>query len=329
MSRGQANGTGIAFERRFWCRIGLVAGAILIGSVSSVPSASATLVGEAADVVGSTVKSVDAAPNAAPSLPSPTPPATPRPPVAPPAPVAPQAPATPQAPAAPQAPAGPQAPAAPRTPVKSQTEATPTPSPSPPSSGVKVPSVDGIAGAARNSIGSVTSTGRETTQRAAAPAASARNAGSRVSTPPNGPDAVASKATPSAIGTASSAPPSITAAEVAALQRWFARVWPAIPLGGGGAGRGWAAGVIGDLFRPAAAATARLLSLVPLVARAAGDSPFVGHPGTANAPQLALPNAAPADGKKIIYLVVLAALLALLGFTIWREFRSALRPGVR
>jgi len=297
MSRGQ---NGIAFEQRLWRRIVLVAGAVLIGSVSSVPSASATLIGEAADTVGSTVESVDVTPNAVPSLPSAMPPATP------PAPVA--------------------TPAAPQAPVKLQTETAPTPSPSPSSPGVNVPSVDGIAGVARNSVDSVTTTAKETTQQVAA---SARNDGSRVSTPPNGADAGASKATPRAIGTASSAPPSITAAEVAALQRWFARIWPAIPLGGG-AGRGWAATVIGDLFRPAAAATARLLFLAPLVARAASDSPLVGHPGTANAPQLAFPHApASADGKRIIYLIALVALLALLAFTIWREFRSALRPGVR
>jgi hypothetical protein len=172
----------------------------------------------------------------------------------------------------------------------------------------------------------VRSTGRETTQQAAA---FARNDASRVLTTPNGPDASASKATPRATGTTPSAPPSIAAGEVAALQRWFARIWPAIPLGGG-AGRGWAARVIGDLFRPVPAATVRLLFLTPLVARAGGDSPFVGHPGTANAAQLALPNApAPADGERIIYLIALAALLALLAFAIWREFRSALRPGVR
>lgn len=211
MSHGRTDGTGIAFERRLWRRIVLVAGAILIGLVSSVPSASATLIGEAADTVGSTVESVDVTPNAAPSLPSTMPPATP------------------PAPAA--------TPAAPQAPIKLQTEAAPTPSssPSPSRSGVKVlPSVDGIASVARNSVGSVTSTGKETTQQVAA---SARNDGSRVSTPPNGPDAGASEATLRAIGTPSSAPPSITAAEVAALQRWFARVWPAVPLGGG-AGRG-------------------------------------------------------------------------------------------
>jgi hypothetical protein len=296
MSRGRKNATGIAVEQRLWGRIALVAGALLLGLVASVPAASATLMGEAADTVGSTVESADATSNAAPSLPSVTPPATP------------PAPATPQAP------------------VRLQTEAARTPSPSPSSSGVDVPSVDGIAGVARKSVGSVTSTGKEATQNVAA---SARNDGGRISTPPNGPDAGASKATPRAIGTPSGAPPSIKAAKVAALQRWFARIWPAIPLGGG-AGRGWVVRVIANLFRPAAAATPRLSFLAPLAARAANDSPFVGHPGTANAPQVALPGApASADGKRIISLVVLAALLALLAFTIWREFRSVLRSGVR
>ena len=329
MSRGRTNGTGIAFEQHLWRRIVLVAGAILIGLVSSVPaSAAAPPAGKAADTVGSTVESVDATPKAAPSPPSAMPPATP------PAPVA--------------------TPAASRASGKSQTEAAPTPSPSSSHSSsspdVDVPSVDGKASAARNSVGSVTSARKETTQQIAASArkettqqiaasarkettqqvaASARNEGSRVSTSPNDPDAGASRATPRAVGTPSSAPPSIRGAEVAALQRWFVRVWPAIALGGG-ADRGWAARAIGDLFRPAVAATVRLLFLAPLAARAASDSPFAGHSGTANAPQLALPNApASADGKRVIYLIVLAALLALLVFTIWREFRSALRPGVR
>lgn len=307
MSRRRTNLTGIAFEQRLWHRIVLVAGAILIGSVSSAPAASASVIGEVADTVGSTVESVDAAPSAAPSLPSATPPGTPSPPVA--------------------------TPAAPQAPVKLQTEAAPTPSPSPSGPGVDVPSPDKIAGVARNAVGSVTSAGREATQQAPV---SARHDGGRgisdgsqVSTSPSAPDAGASKATPRAIGTPSSAPPSIAPVEVAALQRWFARIWPAIPLGGG-AGRGWAAGAIGDLFRPAVAATARLLFLAPLAARATSASPFVGHPGTAISPRLSLPDArAPADGTRIAYLIVLAALLALLAFTIWKEFRSALRPGVR
>jgi hypothetical protein len=292
MSHNRTSGAGIPFERCPQRGIVLVAGAILIGSAWGVPSASATLVGEAADTVGSTVESVNAAPSAAPSLPSATPPATPTP-------------------------------AASQVPVKLPTEATPSRSPT--RSGVDVPSVDGIAGAASNPVGSATNTGKETTKQVTS---SARNDGGRASTLQSGPDASASKATSRAIGTASSAPPSITAAEVAALRRWFARIWPAIPLDGGGADRGWAARAMEeDLFRPALAAIARSLFLVPPITRAAGDSPRVGHPGTANAPQLALPDGP--DGEKIIYLAALAALLALLAFTIWREFRSALRPGVR
>jgi hypothetical protein len=300
MSRRWTNGPEIAFKQRLGCRIVLVAGAILIGSVCSAPSASAALVGEVTDTVGATVEAVDAAPNAAPSLPNAIPPATP------PAPSA--------------------TPAAPQAPVKFQTEAAPTPSPSPSSSGVNVPSVDGIARVARNSVGSVTSIGKKTTQQVVA---STRYDDSRVSTAPNAPDAGANKATPRAVGIPSGAPPSVTAAKVAASQRWLARIWPAIPLGGG-VGQVWAARLVGDLFRPAAAAAARLLFLAPLVARAARDSPLVRHPGTANAPHLALPNApASADGTRIIYLIALAALLALLALTIWREFRIALRPGVR
>src|SRR5260221_3005648 len=296
MSRGRITGTGIAFEQRLRRRIVLTA-SVLIGLVSSVPSASATLTGEAASIAGPTVESVPVAPNAAPSLPSATPPA----PIA--------------------------TPAAPQAPVKLPTEAPPKPSPSPPNSGVDVPSVDGIASPARNSAGSVTSTGKETTIQAAT---SARSDGSR----PRSSQAVRMQAQagrpPRAIGTAPNRPPSIAAADVAALQRWFARIWPAIPLGSDGTGRGWVARAIGgDLLRPAVAATARLLFLVQQITRTASDSPFVGHPRTANAPQLALPNApAPADGRKIVHLVILSALLAFLVFPIWREFRSALRPGV-
>jgi hypothetical protein len=311
MDRRRTRGTGIAFERSLRRRIFFVAGVILVGSVSSTPSASATLAGEAAGAVGSTLRSVHATANAAPSLPSVAPPATP------------------PAPAAPQAPA----PAAPQVPVELPS-ATPTPSPSPTGSGsgADVPSVDGIAGAAGNSVGSVTRTGRETPKPAAAPA---RNDGGRVPVSQSAPDAGASKATPRASGTASSAPPSVRAAEVASLQRWFAYIWPAIPLGGGEAGREWAAWVIeGDLFRPAIAAIARLLSLVPPTIRAVSDSPLVGPPATATAPQPAPSNTppnipAPADGKRIIYFIALAALLALLAFTLWREFRSTLRAGVR
>jgi hypothetical protein len=36
-----------------------------------------------------------------------------------------------------------------------------------------------------------------------------------------------------------------------------------------------------------------------------------------------------ANGEKWIYLIIFIALLALLAFTIWREFHSILRPWLR
>ena len=153
----------------------------------------------------------------------------------------------------------------------------------------------------------------------------------------SGPDAGTSGATPGATGTASSTSPSIDDAEVAALYRWLARIWPAIALGDGEVGQGVLARALeGGLFHPAVATVARLLSLVPPIVRAVADSPTVGSLATANAPQPAPPDNAPAngaptpaaDGKRAVYLVALVALLALLAFTIWKEFRSTLRPGV-
>lgn len=299
MSHRRMKRTRIAFAQRSWRQIALVAGAILVGSVSTAPPASATLVGEAVDLAGTTVESVHVTPSPTPSLPSVAPPATSPPPVA--------------------------TPAAPQAPVRLPTEATPTPSSPPPSPGVNLPSTSGIARTTRNSIDSVTSAGKEAPRHAAAPA---RNDGNQASSPQTTP--VPAQARPPArTGTASSGAPSITAAEVAALQRWFARIWPAIPLGGDETGQGWATGVMEKvLFRPAVAATARSLFPAAPIARDASDSPSAAHSETANGPSLSLSNAS-AGGEKIIYLVAIAALLALLAFTIWREFRAALRPGVR
>jgi hypothetical protein len=281
-------------------RIALIASAILIGSVSNAPSASAAIAGEAANIV----ESVDAVANAAPQLPSATPPPPPAPPPLP---------------------------AAPQAPVKSRPEAAPKPSPSPPGPDVidvPSPTVKGVVGAARESPGSAADAGEEMTRQATA-SARARIDASRDSTPPSDPDAGAGKAT--SLGSGSGAPPSIAPAEVAALQRWFARIWPAISLGGGVGGGAPAAGMVDLLLlRPAAAAVARLLSLAPAVAQAPGGSPSVGHSDAAKDPRSTLPDAAGSpDGQKTIYLVVFAALLAVLAFTIWKEFRSTLRPGVR
>lgn len=297
MNRRRTRGTGIAFEQSLRSKIALVAGVILIGSVSSVPAVSASLVKEVGGIVGSTVRSVPSTVNAAPSLPNAAPPTAPVP-----------------------------IPALPHAPVRLPTKATPAPLPSGAGSGASAPSADGIAGAARNSAGSVTGAGRGT----ASPAASAGSGGGGASVAQSGSGTRASRATPGATGTASSAPPSIDDAEVAALQRWFARIWPAIALGDGESGRGWLARAIdGDLLRPAVAAVARLLFLGPPIVRAVADSPTVGLPATANAPQSAPPDNAPAssapppaaDGTWFIFLAALSALLA---FALWKEFHSTL-----
>jgi len=290
-------------------RTALIIVAILIGSAFNVPSASATVVGEAGDVVGSIVDSVDPA-ETVPSLPP-----------------------------APSAPA-PAKPSPTPPPVKSPAEAPP--SPDPPASGGDAPSPDRVVGAVRDSADSIASAGRETTQRAIAPTGNyggrvtegGRDGGrvtdgGRASASASGRDGDVNTEASRPAGAGSNPQPSIAAAEVAAFRRWLARIWPAIALGGG-AGDGWGAGLIADLFllRPAAAFAVRLLT--PPNAGAAGGPGPVGHPAAANAPQPALP-AVPAspDGEKTVYLAVFVALLAFLVFTIWREFRTTLRPGVR
>jgi len=266
----------------------LAAAAILTGSVSGVPSASATPGEELVGTADATVKSVQAS-DTAQSLPSAVPPAP--------------------------------APPPPQVPIQ-QPAQTSKPTPSPTDFGVDVPSVKRTAGTAR---GSVSSTGAETMERATS---SAGENGGRTPSSQTRPDAGASKTAPAGNNTPSKAPPSIKPAEVAALQRWFFHIWPAIPLGGDESDRGEAARVLmGDLLRPAAAAIARLLPLAPAITAASGDSSLGDHPGTASAPKPALPDApAAATERSLIYLVALVALLALLAFTIWREFRAVLRP---
>lgn len=305
MSRRRARGFGIA-SRKLCCGIVFAAG---IALAPSVPAASATPVKEVVDTVGSTVRSVP--PEAAPSLPS----AAPEVPQAPPA-----------SPAAPPPP--PPAPPAPHTGVESPTKAAPTPSTRPNGSGAGAAFAPRRASATTGSVDSVASTGREGAGQAVP---SARDDGGRASAPPGSSDAASSSAGPSkASGTAHGAPASIAAAEVAALQRWFAYVWPAISLGGGEeAGPALIVGMLeGGLLRPAVVDIPRLLSLVPAVTRVSGDSPPVRNPATGSAPQRAHPPYAPAPGEggKLLYLVALVALLALLAFTVWRELRSALRP---
>ena len=132
-----------------------------------------------------------------------------------------------------------------------------------------------------------------------------------------------------AAGTASGAPPSIRAAEVAPVSRWLARIWPAIALGGGNGPAPVAAAVAmaEELFRPAAAVVARVLALTSSNTPTPMSLPFAEQPATTNAPHPTFPGAAvAADEEETLYLVALMSLLALLAFTVWREFRSALRP---
>ncbi len=326
MSGRQTRGTGIAFERSLRRRIALVPALASIGLALGAPASSAGLVPDAVRTVGSTLTSAG---NAATSLPN----------------------AVPPAPAPPKAPV--------EAPVKVPIEATQPPSPplpptssshsaspvggsggsrahsTPPSAGV--PSADGAAGAVRDSVDgvrgsvdSVTSAAKETGTQAISSARS-RAVSSRGSSAPQGsPDTSGRLATPRAIGASTSAPLSIRAAEVAALQRWFARVWPGVALGGDGTGLARAARAIGgDLLRPAAAAIAQSLLPVLPAAWAPGDSPSAAHSATADARQHALPGAPTvATVKKILFLAAIAALLAVLAFTIWTEFRAAL-PRVR
>lgn len=310
-------------ERRQRRGIALIAAAALACSVASSPPASAQPP-DAAGTVAATVKSIHA-PATPPSPPKTTPPASVTPPAsaAPPPSVAPP----------------PRAPATSGAPAELPARAAPTHSPpSSTGSAAKPPAINRTGDVAGSLGGVVTSAGEGV--RAKAPSVHTDSVGS--SAHPRGLQADPRDAIPSinaesgakSSAPTSSAPPSIRGARVAALQRWFAHIWPAIPLGGalgGGTGRSSAVATISrNLLRPAVAAAARTLILALSNKPLPVDSPFAGDPGTANSRHPSLP-ASPtaADGKRILYLVALAALLALLAFTIWREFNSALRAGGR
>jgi hypothetical protein len=287
----------------------------LIGAVS-VPTASAGLVEEAADTVGSTLKSVQAGVGAVPTQPSTNPPANAVNP--PPAPIPP----TPKPPVA--------TPNPPPLPAVKLPSREPSPSPSRAGTGsAEVPSVDGVAGAAQGAADSVTRVGNEAAGRAAT--TSERSADGPATAPQHRVDQGAGEAIVRRSRTASSPPVAVRAAEVAALQRWLARVWPAIALGGGGAGGVGVVGAIaGGLFRPALAAIAGMLLASSPIPLASGDSTLGGEHGVAGASRSApalVPDAG--DGGGIVYLIAIAGLLGLLVFTVWREFRMALHPGLR
>lgn len=294
----------------------LAVGAILIGG-SSVPSASADLVKaelvkEVTDTVGSTVRSVQAGAESIPSPPSSTTPAKPSKPSSPVPP--PQAsvgpPSSGSAPSPPQADTGSRA--------KSQ---APPP-----------PSADGVAGTVRSTVDPVTGIGSEAVY---APATSERSHSGTV------PAAVAQDSGGAGAGkaivrerrTQAGSAAAVRAGEVAPLQRWLARVWPAVALGGIWDGEvGEVEVLAGAMLRPAFAAVAGLLLASSPILPASGDAPLAGQQGVAGASRSA-PASSPSPsavegGWKIVYLIAIGVLLALLAFTVWREFRVALHPGL-
>jgi hypothetical protein len=133
----------------------------------------------------------------------------------------------------------------------------------------------------------------------------------------------------------STPPPAVRAADVAALQRWLARVWPAVALGDGGVSGTSVVGVMAEeVLRPALAAVTGLLLASSPVLPIGGDSRLTGDPAAPSAlPSRPAPDPAPLstvdDGGKVVYLIAIVGLLALLVFTVWREFRLALHPRLR
>lgn len=299
----------------------LAVGVILIGGACA-PTASADLVKaelvkEVTDTVGSTVKQVETGANAVPSLPSTTAPAKPPPQAATPAsppPVLAKPPSKESTPPSTRAESGPGAKAGSADP----------------------PSVDGVAGVARRTIDSVVGTGSEAVNRV--PRTEASDGVPRTEASEDGPAAAlqrggaggGSEAIARERRTASGAGVAVRAAEVAALQRWLARVWPAVALDGGGVdGLAVARAIAGGLLPPGLAAVTGLLLASSPVLPASGDAPLAGDQGVAGASRSsAVPSPPPsaADVVKAAYLIAIAALLGLLAFTVWREFRVALHP---
>ncbi len=321
----QASRAGSAVERSWRRRAAICAAVATSIAVVFAPPASAGLVEKVVDTVGSTVKSVQGGSNAPlspPSTPPPAPPAKPPPP-----------PAKPPLPAATPTPP-PQAPAKllPKLPGKepsspSSRDGAPAADPSPATD--RSP-VDRVGGAAQNVVDSVTRAGNEAASGTAA--TPERSDGAAAAATQHRVDRTASEAIVRRTPTASS-PPVVSAAEVAALQRWLARVWPAVALDDGGVSGGGVVGAIAaDLFRPALVAVTGLLLAGSPILPTSGDPPLVGHHGVAGASRSSVPNPAPApsaaDGGSVVYLIVIAGLLGLLAFTVWREFRIALRPGL-
>jgi hypothetical protein len=296
-----------------------VAGVVLSAAALGGTSASATLPGE----VEGTAKSI-------------APPVT--------APVAASLPSVPSIPAPSVPPAVPQVPA--QTPAPSPSS---SPAPAPSSSTTRAsnpvapvadaPSVGGVTGSAKK-VAAVPSTPKEAAKQVTSPvrgsgAARPSGHGTSASTADvgaSGGDALIS-GTARRKPAAPSAPPSIRPAKVAPLRQWFARIWPAIELGGNGA-------VLAQLegARPLTVFDAARLFLLGITLASSEPTPS-GHLGAPNASlgpnasprpnaSLGAPNNSLVPGGREITLFVIisfAALLALLASTVWVELRARYR----
>ena len=176
-------------------------------------------------------------------------------------------------------------------------------------------------------VGSVAGAGSEALPGAVTPEGSDGNRTSLTPGAPGDPRGSATGAVSRGRSGTGDAPISVRAAEVAPLQRWLARVWPAIALGGDGSAGNVDLGVMArDLFRPTVAAATALLT-APAAALELGDSAVAGRSASTAEPQPPSgPFPVPSAGGKVLYLLALAALLVLMGFTVWREFHVALKP---
>jgi len=280
--------------------ISLVGGALLLASIVGAPPASATLPGEVVDAAGSAVKSLTAPPASPSSPPSP-------------APVAPPSVATPPLPQAPddsvELPAG-AAPTAshvaaslPDKVTNSSSSATHLPS--------VLPSVDDVAGGAREPAGTATRGSTEATQRAPAstlgPNSDRQNQG-------GGPIA------------SGGGKHSIEPAEAAPLRRFFAYVWPAIALWEGRGPLALSAGWENPVLPPLSEAAQALLR-VKGIAQTENSPPPAGSQAP-DAPPATPFGGGASTGVKVLLYVAMAALLGVLALAVREELGLATRlPG--
>lgn len=290
----------------------LAVGAILGGAFSG-PPASAQLVKDdlakdVTDTVGSTVRSVQAGANALPSPPSQIVPTKPKkpPPVT-----------QPQVSAEPPAKSSTPPPSQTETSSRAKGQAPPT------------PSSNDVAGTVRGTVDSVITTGSENLN---GPATSGHSGDLPAAVAKSGAKSEADQFTIRERRPAASSPVAVRPNEVVTLQRWLARVWPAVALGGSWGDEVGAVEVLArEVLRPAlTAVTGALLASSPIPTT--GEPALAGRHGVAGASRSSSdsqrPLAAVDEGWKIAYLIAIAALLALLAFTVWREFRIALHPGL-